>query len=669
MRNVFLSSLIVFLFLTPLTSKCFSEDLTEIEQTKQNIASLIDAGDYQSADVAILQLESDFSDSEQLSDTVYRLANEYLRVGRYEDSEQLYKHVAQTYPLSQRALDARIGAIRSGFRLGNFSSAKVDIDSLIAELSGNPKLPDIVYLFANEYLAAGKYEDAMSLYESIVADYPTNDKAFESKIRIARSNFRLKNYDKAQTEFDNLITEFADSPELSTVYYLLANEYLHLGKYEDAGNFYKRVAQNYPDSDYALNAQIGAIRTDFRLNRYVDAQSGVDNLITNHSDDPKLSNLLYQFAGEYMGAGEYEKAKTLYQNIVENHSACKEVFDARVGMARAEFKLGNYDKAQVAFDKLKAEYATRPELAKITYKLANEYLRVHKFAESANLYKSIVQMSPNDELTLNARIGATRSDFRQGNYELAKTSSDDLIADFTGKPQLPEILYLVACEYLDIGKYEESKQLYSRIVDNYTQSDRAIDAQVGILRSEFRIAQNRKVGFELLPCDSETLAVLDVKAQRVVDDLFSLADKEPAKAGHLLFVLGEEYFIQADKFLERKKTDEAHDSYLKAIAIWDDIAQRIDWNEKYLAYYYSGSAYKQIGDYTKSIASYKQSIEMNPNYAKAWYAQYTIAKLYESLVDQGKASIEDVKDAYQVLLKDYPDCSVATLASKKLETL
>ncbi len=58
MRNVILSSLIVFLFLTPLTSKCFSEDLTEIEQTKQNIASLIDAGDYQSADVDIFIFES-----------------------------------------------------------------------------------------------------------------------------------------------------------------------------------------------------------------------------------------------------------------------------------------------------------------------------------------------------------------------------------------------------------------------------------------------------------------------------------------------------------------------------------------------------------------------------------------------------------------------------------
>ena len=95
---------------------------------------------------------------------------------------------------------------------GNYAQAQVQTQGLIADFSGNPALPETLYLIAEEYYWARRLEEANNLYQQIIKDHPDSSFASKAKLGIARAEatslILSKNYDRDKDVLDELVTDF-----------------------------------------------------------------------------------------------------------------------------------------------------------------------------------------------------------------------------------------------------------------------------------------------------------------------------------------------------------------------------------------------------------------------------------------------------------------------------
>ena len=88
------------------------------------------------------------------------------------------------------------------------------------------------------------------------------------------------------------------------------------------------------------------------------------------------------------------------------------------------------------------------------------------------------------------------------------------------------------------------------------------------------------------------------------------------------------------------------------------------------AWFYSGFAYKKMGNYAKTIEYYQEVVDRWPDYQYAWNAQCMIGECYEKLIRQGSLSQAEaeplIEQAYKLVIENYRDSSLAGRACLKL---
>jgi tetratricopeptide (TPR) repeat protein len=70
-----------------------------------------------------------------------------------------------------------------------------------------------------------------------------------------------------------------------------------------------------------------------------------------------------------------------------------------------------------------------------------------------------------------------------------------------------------------------------------------------------------------------------------------------------------------------------------SITLWNCVL-KIFPNDAWIAYYNRGKAFEYLGNYQKATEDFKKTIELNPNYAKAYYNQGVICDCHFSNYQQ-----------------------------------
>jgi tetratricopeptide (TPR) repeat protein len=162
----------------------------------------------------------------------------------------------------------------------------------------------------------------------------------------------------------------------------------------------------------------------------------------------------------------------------------------------------------------------------------------------------------------------------------------------------------------------------------------------------------------------------DAKVQQEVDNLlpqFMYNLNGPAAVS--ILVIGEEYYLMAEEAAKAGDPNQASANYQKALNLWNQFEQAIpDHNWPEYAYY-SGIVCQKLGQYEQALSHFQRVTLQWPQFDRAWFAQYLIARCYEKLAEQKKVSLDVVKAAYQQVINKYPDCSVAQTAVQKLASM
>ena len=241
--------------------------------------------------------------------------------------------------------------------------------------------------------------------------------------------------------------------------YEVAKRYDDQKKYEEAEGLCELILQQYPDSPEADDAQVYLSKRNILSlidsKDYTEAQQVLDSLIADFGDRPDMPEALHTIAGRYELPGKYEEAKSLYEQIVELYLdspyAAKARFDGPEINIFYLIASKKYTEAQEEIDILTADFPKYPGLPGSLYCFAKRLDAAGQYEQARNIYQQVAWQHPKDPHATKALIQVSKVDalylIESGDDNAVHKVLDNLIADFTDNPDLPEIVFEIGEKY------------------------------------------------------------------------------------------------------------------------------------------------------------------------------------------------------------------------------
>lgn len=462
----------------------------DVFSDKEQIESLIQAGELTDAQAQIEQLKTDYSQDPQLPCALFWIGRRYEWSNRDDKAKEIYQQIIQNYPGNPYAARASIGLVRmqvlSLIISGKYAQSEEALNELVTDFPDNPDLPETLYWIARRYGWSDKYEEEKDTYQKIIQNYSASSFAAKAQLGFSRANvlslILSKKFDQAEAAFDKLTADFAKHPGLPDAFYWIAERYRWSNKpdkYEDAKNIYQRILQDYPGSSCASRAALGFSNVEVLSlivsQNYNEAKEALDKLVIAFSEHPDLPGKLYWIGREYGWSERYEEEKAVYQRIIQNQPDSSYASKAKLGFARAQIQSlivsRNYDEAKEAFDKLVSDFNDRPDLPETLYRIAERYWWLYKYEDANDIYQRIVQQYPDSTEAGKAKLGIAKTNvcsyIFSGQTEAAQTALNKLISNFINHPALPTTMLFIAeqcamriSEDENEGDAEQAKNYY-----------------------------------------------------------------------------------------------------------------------------------------------------------------------------------------------------------------
>ncbi len=313
-------------------------------------------------------------------------------------------------------------------------------------------LPDAILRAGDMFFKQNEYAEALQYYNEVVSKkYNGSDYALYQKAMI--EGLRGKTVEKILV-LEELTNQYPKSQYADDGLYALGSTYLEIGKFNLAVETFQSLSTNYPSSTL-LNAtllKMGLIA--YNQNNYPDALSYYKRIFRNNPTAAEAKVALRGIEEIYIEMGDPD-AYLAFLESVPNHggtisSGDKDLINFRA--AEKQYENGNYEKAIIGY---------------------NKYLK--KF--------------PNGEYSLKAKYNRSEAYFLLKNYEAAFDSYEEVI-EIGNSPYYASSLFKAAeIAYNHKQDFNKSYQYYSILETIAPEGEERLNAQLGALRSAWRINQ------------------------------------------------------------------------------------------------------------------------------------------------------------------------------------
>ncbi|MBN2019699.1 MAG: tetratricopeptide repeat protein [Sedimentisphaerales bacterium] len=487
----------------------------------------------------------------------------------------------------------------------------------------------------------------------------------------ALSFIESRKWSQAEAAVNKLITDFAGTTETADAIYEIAESYEIASRFEEAERHYGHIFSNSPETLSADRSDLGIERVKvldlIETKDFNSAGIAFDKLNADFKGHPDMAFTLYWVAERYERQSRFEEAKEVYQQAINDFPDDLYANKSQMGSARAEVKRlimsQKFEQAKEALDEFINDFADNPDLAESLYWITERLKRFDRFEEAKRYYEQIVEDFPDTVWAEKSRFCIARADvmihFMAQDYNEANEAIDKLIADFNDNPDLPEALYWLTERFERMSRFEEAKNYYQYIADNYPESTYAGYAKLGV----------------------STIDVISViyagdynEADIALDKLIEDYNGSPRLA-HCVFVIGEQYYnLATGQGLAQGKEDESkkEEHFERTIAVLDRIINELPpfGEELAEAHFFTGSSYFELGNYNKAIEHLEITMALYPDYRFGWSAYNLIGECYQQLLYLKIVSKEVaeplMEQAYQSVIEKYPKSCLAGHCQIKL---
>jgi tetratricopeptide (TPR) repeat protein len=445
-----------------------------IESQKGVAISNIRLEDETAAQTAIDKLIADFSDSDDITEVVREIANEYPELEKYEKSVELYNRVASNCLGAEHAVWSLMSAAVASVAVEDESGAEAAIDKVRSIYGGHEDAGKLIGLLADfcQYLLQAddrrvpvvtdkllrdfgkqdataavdhmgdlyrdtrKHDKAAELFEYVADTWPQSSQAVESQANIVKMYITIGDEPNSTVYFGKLISKFGESEGIAAAVENVAQEYLEFGSTQKAYEKFEYIIEHWPTSDRAIWARMGMVMSQVRAMDFEAAESELWELLDDYSTDKELSAAVHEIVEEYRNVGAYDTGRELFGWLLENwQQGDKTMLELQVGVALQSIKLGEPNKTEAAVEKLIADFNDNPNLAKGLFQIAEEHYYASNYSKTVELLELIL------------------SDYPGGEF-----------------PSKSEVPYVLATCYKHVKDYDKAIEYYKKTIEEYPHS-------------------------------------------------------------------------------------------------------------------------------------------------------------------------------------------------------
>ncbi|MEW6754960.1 MAG: tetratricopeptide repeat protein [Candidatus Latescibacterota bacterium] len=493
----------------------------------------------------------------------------------YAKSVETLKKMLEAYPGDRYAPDAKFRIASAHYEVGLLEQAIAEAQAVTDEYPNNPIIAQSVYLKAQALDKMGRYEEAVTAYREVRGLYDRMFELLRSSFREGKnldfeayrelfetSSLRVAEIFRQNGQFEEAYQELVAVQEIAEerfykakVQMRIGDNYMEWKRYDDAWTAYNQVIELYADTGYPPNAQYNKGEARYYAGRYSEARDEYLAVIQNYPDvDTQLRALaLYNAGYASEKLEDYDRVQELFNEVVENYPRSEHAPICMLRLGQLKYKNGQVNEAIETYEQLVERYGETRTGSDALYSLGVLYRNEGRTDEAVAALSGVSREAGETYVAaLTARASIL---VEQGQAEEGRRTLEELLQRVQGDRKLEAKAYYHLAQ-LDMGakKHEEAVKGFTRVIEQYPDSEPVRDARYGRGLALYNLGQPQKAlaDYEVLlaaslPAEmlvrvkySTALAYVSLdrkpEATRLLNDVVASQDAELARSARLTLV-------------------------------------------------------------------------------------------------------------------------------------
>ena len=403
--------------------------------------ALYNAGKYPEAAEAAAKFISENSDASLLPGMKYLLANCLQQQKKYDEALAVYREIADKFPDSTFASQARYKKAWSLYLKGDLPGAKAEALAFLQKYQDSPQAGEAGFLLGSILVAEGNYEDAREEFRLVAEKYPDSTFGPESLFKSAECLAQL-------------------------------------GMRDEAAKVYEEFAKKYPDNALTEQAILRAGDAQFSTQDFAQAVTKYETILSKHLDPAVEQDTLYRLAVTCHNMKDRAKSAETFRKLVEKFPGSKYVAEAHFRIA--EYQLREQKDAIKAVEEYQAALDSKPEAelaGRATLGLALARYERKDYDQAADLFLKIVTDFPKSSLPEEIYTWCGQWFFDAKQWDKASKMFEAMLAGLADYPYPDKVRFKIAECSESAGNADDALLKYQAVIDASPSGAKSVEAR------------------------------------------------------------------------------------------------------------------------------------------------------------------------------------------------
>jgi len=396
---------------------------------------------------------------------------------RKHEAPQLFAAVADKFPQSSVAAEARWRAAEVAQRLGQYDFSLEQAGAFLREHPKSPFLPEVLLIAAEGELVSGRPDKAEPLYERLIKEFANHPAAEAARVRRAWV-FLLRGDPAGLITWLEKQKKGVQKPELvAEADYLLGEAYLQTKQYAASVSAFEAAnASKVPIRDKdRLTVRLG--RAYLLANRPEDAARILSDFAQKWPQSPLAGSAYFTLGETLVRQKRYAEAIQAFQQSAKLESEAPQVAEALYQVATLQMDLGHYAAAVESFSSVLGRSGLAPSLlGQAQYGRAVALVRLKRFQQALSDLDAFLATGPQEPQRSDARYLKGICHFELKQYDTAIATFQNLRDQNPQYPNMAQVLYQLGWAQKAAGKPEVARATFEQLIDKHGDSAVAAEA-------------------------------------------------------------------------------------------------------------------------------------------------------------------------------------------------
>jgi TolA-binding protein len=531
------------------------------------------------------KVKTDFPDMRVAALAHIRHGQSYIIRGDTVGAQIAFKQVTSVYPTGNFAgLGDHLTGI-SFYIQGRYTEAIEHFQRVIKLYPASELILPSYTMQLFCYLQMGRFEEGASvgtsLYKILNVYDPKEPWVGRAKLYLGELYYYLDRYPKAIDFYDMCLRDFL-LPEIKAPAWVGKGWcLLEQGRTKEARDLLKDAYERWSptDTNLAVSSLYGWGISSFNEGDFEDAYTTFLHGVGGMYPECEVAGNAFYHGGKAIAAlGKYGSSIEFWEKVLDEYPDCPRAPDAAFDLGRLYFGAHKWEDALWCYETILEDYP-KHELAKeAQFQIGATYFQLREYEDAIREYQKFIDLYPEDSLAQQAKQQIAICLYMWGTEEpeilkelVEKYPESELAAE--AQWTIAAGLYNEAVESEDPEAFKEAIREFQKLIVNFPESEKKVDAQYYLILSYRQIKNYEKT----------------VEECRRFLKYFPDDPKVP----DILFQLGATYF-NAGRWVD-------------ALEPFQTIIDKYKDYEKYKrAGYYLGHAYRNLGEKEKAERLLKQ---------------------------------------------------------------